>query len=94
MNKITKSFNKNVVLNSIELHIDDGCTLLLGENGSGKTTLLKVLSGLIKKYDGKICCKNKVSLLLDSQCLFIYKTGFDNLSYFLNETELENSQYL
>lgn len=90
MNKIYKSFNKNIVLDNIEFELSN-CTLILGENGSGKTTLLKILSGITKKYEGSNEIGNESSTLLDSSSLFFFKTGLENLDYFLDKEELANS---
>lgn len=53
-------YNKNLVLNNINLNISEGDRLLvLGENGEGKTTFLKTLIGLNKKVSGEIIFKRK-----------------------------------
>jgi ABC-2 type transport system ATP-binding protein len=93
MNKITKRYGKQVVLDNIEFEINSKCILIIGENGSGKTTLFKILSGLIKKYEGQIDLSSNVSYLPDSESLFLSKSGLDNLDYFLNKEELEKSKY-
>lgn len=93
MNKITKRYGKQVVLDNIEFEINSKCVLIIGENGSGKTTLFKILSGLIKRYEGQIDLSSNVSYLPDSESLFLSKSGLDNLDYFLNKEELEKSKY-
>ena len=93
MNKITKRYGKQVVLDNIEFEINSKCILIIGENGSGKTTLFKILSGLIKRYEGQIDLSSNVSYLPDSESLFLSKSGLDNLDYFLNKEELEKSKY-
>ncbi|MCD7808477.1 MAG: energy-coupling factor ABC transporter ATP-binding protein [Erysipelotrichaceae bacterium] len=40
-------------LKNINLTIDEGCTMIVGQNGSGKSTLLQTLVGL-NKFDGEI----------------------------------------
>ena len=93
MNKITKRYGKQIVLDNIEFEINSKCILIIGENGSGKTTLFKILSGLIKRYEGQIDLSSNVSYLPDSESLFLSKSGLDNLDYFLNKEELEKSKY-
>lgn len=92
INKITKSYKKNLVLDNVEFEIKEQCTLILGQNGSGKTTLLKILGGLIKKYTGNVITGNNTSFLVDSPCLFNLKTGLENLNYFLTKDELKKTE--
>ncbi len=87
MNSISKSFGDIVIFDEIEFDFLNKCTLVIGENGSGKTTLMKILSGLTKSYSGKCNIKDKTSLLLDSNMLYLYKSGIENLNLFLNDDE-------
>ena len=49
----------NPLLKDINLQIRAGeIVAIKGDNGAGKSTLLKLISGLIKKYSGKISYKN------------------------------------
>lgn len=45
---------KSPVLHEINLSIDTGFNLLIGENGSGKTTLIKNLTGILPLQHGEI----------------------------------------
>ncbi|MBR6287942.1 MAG: ABC transporter ATP-binding protein [Acholeplasmatales bacterium] len=76
-----------MIFDEIEFDFLNKCTLVIGENGSGKTTLMKILSGLTKSYSGKCNIKDKTSLLLDSNMLYLYKSGIENLNLFLNDDE-------
>ena len=50
-----KKFNKNVVLNGVDLDIDKGGIFaILGPNGSGKTTLIKSILGMVIPNKGSI----------------------------------------
>ena len=50
---LTKKYSGFVALKNIDLDIPKGKIIgLLGPNGSGKTTFIKVLSSLLKKYEG------------------------------------------
>ncbi len=91
MNKITKYFRKKLIFDNIEFELN-GCSLIIGENGSGKTTLFRILSGLLKNYDGSIETDNNVSLLLDSPNLYLFRTGNENLLYFLDLDEYRKAQ--
>ena len=86
-NKVIKYYGKKIVIDNVEFNLEKGVTLILGENGSGKTTLLKILAGLIKKYEGYVECGDDVSLLLDSQTLYNFKSGQENIYLFLDKSE-------
>lgn len=48
-------YNEKLILKDINLEVDEGDFLAIsGQNGSGKTTLIKILTGELKKQDGKI----------------------------------------
>ena len=50
-----KKFNKNIVLNGVDLEINQGGIFaILGPNGSGKTTLIKSILGMVIPNKGKI----------------------------------------
>jgi ribose transport system ATP-binding protein len=55
MNKITKAFNDNIVLDQIDFCADKGQVhAIIGENGAGKSTLMKILAGLFQPDSGEI----------------------------------------
>jgi len=52
---VTKSFGKNVVLNSINLTIPEGkITGIIGASGEGKSTILKMMTSFYKPTKGEI----------------------------------------
>lgn len=52
---LNKTYGKKIALKDINLHMKKGNIIgLLGPNGSGKTTLIKVMSGLLKDYNGEL----------------------------------------
>ncbi|MCX7760385.1 MAG: energy-coupling factor ABC transporter ATP-binding protein [Hydrogenothermaceae bacterium] len=54
LKEITYKNEKQTVLDSISLHIEDGeKIILIGVNGTGKTTLLKILNGLMFPSSGE-----------------------------------------
>ena len=55
LEKISKSFKENIVLNVIDLEVYQGELLhIYGSNGCGKSTLLKIIAGLMKPDQGFI----------------------------------------
>ena len=55
LQKITKSYNDNVILKDVTLSVNTGEVIaLIGANGVGKTTLLKLLLGEISPDEGHI----------------------------------------
>lgn len=55
VNKLTKSFNKEIVVSYVDFKIIGGSICcLLGANGAGKTTLLKMIVGLILPDEGNV----------------------------------------
>lgn len=52
---LNKSYGKKEVLKNIDMSAESGQIIgLLGPNGSGKTTLLKIMTGLLKDYQGVV----------------------------------------
>jgi ABC-2 type transport system ATP-binding protein len=55
ISNLSKSYGDELVLNSLSLTIEEGCSYgLLGRNGAGKTTLLKSMIGLSRVDSGKL----------------------------------------
>ena len=51
---------KKHILKNIELNIrEKKLTIMIGPNGAGKTTLLKILSGIIRDFEGEVFIKSK-----------------------------------
>ena len=72
INKISKSFDNNKIIEDISATFDKGKTnLIIGQSGSGKTVLMKCLLGLHEVdygdilYDGKKFNKNEISEVSD-----------------------------
>lgn len=57
---VTKSFDREMVMDSLSLEIPKGSAYgLLGTNGAGKSTLLRLLSGVYRADGGKITIEGK-----------------------------------
>lgn len=91
-NALTKSFNRNIALNNINLSIEKGKIVgLLGPNGSGKTTFIKIATGLLTPTAGEILIDGKpigtetkkiVSYLPDHNFLTPWMTVDGMINYF------------
>ena len=57
LNKVNFGYeNKSKIIKDLSLVIGRGDIIgVFGKSGSGKSTLIKIIMGLIKNYDGKIC---------------------------------------
>lgn len=52
---LSKAYGKKQALHNVDMCFEGGQIIgLLGPNGSGKTTLLKVMTGLLRDYDGVV----------------------------------------
>lgn len=52
---ISKRYGTTLALDNVALTIPKGvCYGLVGPNGSGKSTLIKIISRIIREYDGKV----------------------------------------
>ncbi len=68
MKNIYKSFSGVTVLQNVDLGIKKGeVHVLVGENGAGKSTLVKIISGVLKKDQGKIIFEGKPVKTMDIQ---------------------------
>ena len=58
--KVTKSFANNLLLNYVSLGISVGDRIgIVGRNGGGKSTLIKILTGSTTPDSGKVSKSNK-----------------------------------
>lgn len=60
LEKITKSYQQNIVVNKVSIEVKSGEILaIVGESGSGKTTLLNIISGNIMPDFGVLSIDNQ-----------------------------------
>jgi len=91
---LSKSYINKKALNNISLTLEKGKVLgLLGPNGSGKTTLIKIITGLIKSYNGTVLIndecpgvstKSIISYLPDVNHLYKWMKVKDALNFFID----------
>jgi sn-glycerol 3-phosphate transport system ATP-binding protein len=58
--QVTQSFDKNIIIEGLDLKIEDGkFTVLVGPSGCGKTTLLRMIAGLDPHTSGSVLINGK-----------------------------------
>lgn len=72
---LTKKYNENVVIDSINVSFKQGVNALLGVNGVGKTTLMNMLVTVLKPTSGQI--------LLDGENILENEKQYRNMLGFL-----------
>lgn len=75
LKQVSKSYDKEIVLDRISFDIQSGSIYgLLGSNGAGKTTLLKLIAGILKQEQGEITIFNQPifeNILVKQKVMFI-----------------------
>src|SRR5271156_3656679 len=91
--KVAKSFGKNIVLRDISLDVAEGEFLtILGESGSGKTTLLRIIAGFETASAGEVWMgeerldlqppyRRRVNTVFQHYALFPHLTVEQNVAY-------------
>ncbi len=91
--KVTKSYHDEVILQNLSLTIPGGKFFaLLGPSGSGKTTLLRLIGGFEKVDSGKIYIgdeeitdkpinQRRVNTVFQSYALFPHLNVYENVAY-------------
>ncbi len=92
LDKIYKSYGKNKnILQGLSLKIEPSNIIsFVSPNGCGKTTLLIILSNLIYYDKGNIKSTNeyKAVALIEEPIFYHHLTGFQNLAYLLEKSEI------
>lgn len=95
-NNLTKQYNKNVVLDNVNITIKKGDIYgLIGRNGAGKTTLMKIITTLASPASGTFELfntssendelfdnKKRVGSLIEYPAFYPNLSAYDNLKYY------------
>ena len=85
---VSKKYNDTLALDNINFSLSEGEIVgILGSNGAGKTTLMRIIVGLTKDYEGKVCFEEdvlnkKIGCIIEAPNFYPYMTGYDNLEFF------------
>ncbi|MBW9145398.1 ABC transporter ATP-binding protein [Clostridium sp. CM027] len=105
VSNISKVYGRQKVLDKVELSINEGEIIgLVGPNGAGKTTLMKIITGLVKKYDGDVyikgeniksikrCKTKRIGCVIETPGFYPDLTGYENLLFFAAVSGLEDKK--
>ncbi len=93
LQKLTKSFNGRVVLDSVSFDVEHGDIFgYLGPNGAGKTTSIRIILGLLRPDSGSVAIlgqdaavdstRRRVGFVLEADGLYENLNAVANLAYF------------
>lgn len=104
LKNVKKSFDKNVILKSVSLSIDDGeIVSILGPSGSGKTTLLNIILGITEIDSGQLLLDGRditkvpmeqrgFNIVFQDYALFPNLNAYQNITYGLRNKPGISSQ--
>ena len=94
---LSKQFGTISALDKVSIDIPSNSIFgILGPNGSGKSTLMRIISGLIKKWDGEIKILgeyvhssntnylNRLGFMIESPSFYEYLSARENLEEYKN----------
>ncbi|OGI07044.1 MAG: hypothetical protein A3I68_08650 [Candidatus Melainabacteria bacterium RIFCSPLOWO2_02_FULL_35_15] len=91
---VTKSFDKQLVLDSISLNVQKGeCVVVVGPSGVGKSTLLRIIAGLETVDSGVVkVATDKVSMVFQGSALLNSYTVGENIELALDHQEFTKEE--
>lgn len=107
-NNLTKQYNKNVVLDNVNITIKKGDIYgLIGRNGAGKTTLMKIITTLASPTSGTFELfntssendelfdnKKRVGSLIEYPAFYPNLSAYDNLKYYTIQRGIVNKNQI
>ncbi len=103
VNRVSKHYKKNQVLQDVSLDVESGRTLVLfGPSGAGKTVLLRIIAGVVEPSDGTVFIDGEdmapveaehrgVGMAFQNFALFPHMTAYDNIASPLTAEKLPAS---
>lgn len=85
--KVTKEYNHNNIIENIDIHLNQGeFVSILGPSGCGKSTLFNIIAGLLRPEQGKVFVNDKevtgqtgiVSYMYQKDLLLPWRNVIDN----------------
>ncbi|MDJ0727958.1 MAG: ABC transporter ATP-binding protein [Prochloraceae cyanobacterium] len=108
LKSLTKYYQKNCVVNRLDLKINRGELIaLLGPSGCGKTTTLRMLAGFVTPSNGEILLGDRVisspqktippekrdmSMIFQSYAIWPHKTVFENVAFGLQLRKIKKQE--
>ena len=93
IDKLSKKYDKDYVLNNLSCTIKDNCIYgLVGANGAGKSTLLRIIMGIFEKDEGNITIDDELvedNVSLKQKMVFVP----DDLYFYPGYTLLDTARY-
>lgn len=107
ISNVTKTYGRQTVLDNVNLSIEQGKIMgLVGPNGAGKTTLMKIITKLIKKYDGDVFINSEnirinlrhdtkqIGCVIETPGFYPDLTGYENLLFFAEISGLKDKSQI
>lgn len=103
LNKIKKAYDKNVVIDEVNLEIKDKEFLVLvGASGCGKSTILRMIAGLEEITEGEIFIGGKqvnkippkdrdIAFVFQSYALYPHMSVYENIAFGLKMRKMDDS---
>lgn len=80
---VSRRFGHRYAIKDASFDVFSGDVLLfMGHNGAGKTTLIRLLAGLLKPSEGRICRSAILSVVAHDSMVYESLTGSENLKFF------------
>ncbi len=104
LKNITKSFDKKIACDRVDLQIDKGeLFFILGPSGCGKSTLLKIIAGLLQQNSGEIVFnglsyndipanERPFNMVFQNYSLFPHLSVFNNVAFGLKMKHVSKNE--
>ncbi|HHW22957.1 MAG TPA: ABC transporter ATP-binding protein [Clostridiaceae bacterium] len=92
VDNVSKNYGKTVAVENLSFETDKSEILgIIGPNGSGKTTIMRIITGLIKNFEGDVFINGssvrenrdrRIGCIIEMPGFYPYLSGLENLKYF------------